>query len=105
VALCRDDVDALTLAAILNSPIAEAWLSALAEPARGGYRRFLGWTMALLPLPSDWERARAALAPIAEQALRGGEPRAIRDALLEETLAAYQLRHADVAPLLAWFAD
>jgi hypothetical protein len=36
VTLCRDDGDALTLSAILNSPIAEAWLAALAEPARGG---------------------------------------------------------------------
>ena len=60
--------------------------------------------MALLPLPSDWERARAALAPIAEQALAGCEPRSVRDALLEETLSAYRLRHSDIAPLLAWFA-
>jgi len=104
VALCRDERDALTVAAVLNSPLAEAWLGALAEPARGGYRRFLGWTMALLPVPADWERARTTLAPIAEQALAGCEPREVRDALLEKTLAAYGLRHADVAPLLAWFA-
>ena len=103
VALCRDEGDALTLAALLNSPVADAWLSALAEPARGGYRRFLGWTMALLPLPSDWPRAREALRPIAEQALGSADPRAVRDALLHETLEAYRLRHADVAPLLTWF--
>ena len=34
VAICADDVDALTLAAILNSPIAEAWLGALAGMER-----------------------------------------------------------------------
>jgi hypothetical protein len=105
VAICPDDVDAQTLAAILNSPIAEAWLSALAEPARGGYRRFLGWTMALLPLPKDWERARSILAPVAGAAIGGacsdGE---LRDALLHETLSAYGLSHDEMAPLLAWLA-
>jgi hypothetical protein len=104
VALCRDDEDALALSAILNSPIAEAWLAALAEPARGGYRRFLGWTMSLLPLPVDWRRSRAALAPIAERAIRvDGDSLALRDELLEATLAAYRLRHSDMAPLLTWF--
>ena len=105
VGICADDVDARTLAAILNSPIAEAWLGALAEPARGGYRRFLGWTMALLPLPNDWTRARSIFAPIADAAMRGactgGE---LRDALVHETLAAYGLTHDEVAPLLAWLA-
>jgi hypothetical protein len=105
VAICADDIDALTLAAILNSPVAEAWLGALAEPARGGYRRFLGWTMALLPLPNDWARARSILAPIAGAAMRGacvaGE---LRDALLHETLAAYGVSHDDMAPLLAWIS-
>lgn len=105
VAICADDVDARTLAAILNSPLAEAWLGALAEPARGGYRRFLGWTMALLPLPNDWTRARSILAPIGDAAMRGacggGE---LRDALVHETLAAYGLTHDEVAPLLAWLS-
>jgi hypothetical protein len=104
VALCRDSVDARAFAAILNSPLAEAWLAALAEPARGGYRRFLGWTISLLPLPRDWQRARETLAPIADAAIRGelaaGE---LRDALLTESLAAYELRHDEVAPLLTWF--
>ncbi|HKW46117.1 MAG TPA: N-6 DNA methylase [Gemmatimonadaceae bacterium] len=104
VAICQDDTDALTLTAILNSPLAEAWLAALAEPARGGYRRFLGWTMALLPLPLDWKHARAALAPIAERAMHGEEHTAIRDELSHQTLAAYRVRHDDMAPLLSWFA-
>lgn len=105
VAICADEVDARTLAAILNSPVAEAWLGALAEPARGGYRRFLGWTMALLPLPNDWTRARAILAPVADAAMRGtcagGE---LRDALVDNTLAAYGVTHDEVAPLLAWLS-
>src|SRR5207237_1522540 len=89
VALCRDDADALALTALLNSPVAEPWLAALAEPARGGYRRFLGWTMSLFPLPTDWRRTRDALAPIASAAMRSDQdPIALRDVLLRETLAA-----------------
>jgi hypothetical protein len=91
---------ALALAALLNSPLAAAWLGLVAEPARGGYQRFLGWTMALLPLPHDWPRARASLAPLAERAIDGCPP---SDAtLLAATLDAYRLDVADVAPLLAW---
>jgi len=104
VALCPDDADALALTALLNSAVAEAWLAALAEPARGGYRRFLGWTMSLFPLPTDWRRTRDALAPIASAAMRSDQdPIALRDVLLRETLAAYRLRHTDLAPLLTWF--
>ena len=104
VALCRNRSDALALAALLNSAVADAWLAALAEPARGGYHRFLGWTMSLFPLPADWPRARDALAPIAEAAMRGDhDPLALRDALVHEALAAYRLRHAHIAALLTWF--
>ena len=105
VAICRDTVDARALAALLNSPIAEAWLAALAEPARGGYRRFLGWTMSLLPLPRDWQRARETLAPLAAAAIRGDLAAAeLRETLLMEALAVYRLDHDDVAPLLTWFS-
>jgi hypothetical protein len=102
--LCREYEDALALAAILNSPIAEAWLAALAEPARGGYRRFLGWTMALLPIPSDWRRAREILAPVALRIMSSAEPATYRDVLLDAVLDAFHLRHHELAPLLAWFA-
>ncbi|HWH51856.1 MAG TPA: DNA methyltransferase, partial [Gemmatimonadaceae bacterium] len=47
VARCSDLVDADTLATLLNSAVARAWLNAIAEPARGGYRRYFGWTMSL----------------------------------------------------------
>jgi len=100
VARCRDIEDAYTLAALLNSPIIAAWLNALAEPARGGYRRYLGWTVSLMPLPIDWSRARETLSPIAERATRGSPPDA--DTLLAAVLRAYRLRECDVEPLLLW---
>jgi Eco57I restriction-modification methylase len=102
--LCREYEDALAFAAILNSPVAEAWLAALAEPARGGYRRFLGWTMALLPIPSDWHRARALLAPLALEIMRSPEPATFRHILLDTVLDAFHLRHRELDPLLAWYA-
>ena len=102
---CRDAIDALALTAILNSPIAEVWLAALAEPARGGYRRFLGWTMALLPIPTRWNRAREILAPVAESIMNGtDDASAFRDELVSAVLDGYELTHREVAPLLAWFS-
>lgn len=88
---CDAERDAWALAALLNSTIAAAWLNAIAEPARGGYRRYLGWTVAQLPLPSDWSRARLVLA-----STRGFDD----DALLAAVLEAYGLDHAAVADLL-----
>lgn len=93
VVRCADDVDAWALAAALNSRLAASWLNALAEPARGGYRRYLAWTVGLFPLPHDWSRAREILA-----AARGQPD----DPLLEAVLAAYRLDRNDVAALLDW---
>jgi hypothetical protein len=90
---CADDVDAWALAALLNSPLAAAWLNAIAEPARGGYRRYLGWTVGLLPIPRDWTRARTLLAEA-----RFGDD----DRLLDATLAAFRLARPEVASLLQW---
>jgi len=103
VARCRDETDALAFAAWLNAPIARAWLAALAEPARGGYHRYLGWTLALLPLPRDWDRARLVLRPLAERACGGDVPS--DGTLLEACLEALGLRHRHVAPLLAWMEE
>jgi hypothetical protein len=100
VARCSDATDAYTLAVLLNSPIVAAWLNALAEPARGGYRRYLGWTVSLMPLPTDWSAARDKLAPIADRAINGSPPDA--DTLLAAVLKAYHLRERDVEPLLLW---
>ena len=97
---CPELDDALALAALLNSPLAAAWLNTIAEPARGGWHRYLGWTISLLPIPEEWPRARALLAPIAERAMLGAPPTDIE--LLDAACRAYRLKHADVAPLLAW---
>jgi hypothetical protein len=92
---CPEECDAWALAALLNSPLASAWLNAIAEPARGGYRRYLGWTVGQIPLPSDWPRARSILAAAARRSA---------DELLDAALAAYALRADDVAPLLRWLS-
>ena len=96
---CECFDDARALAALLNSPLAAAWLNVLAEPARGGYHRYLGWTMSLLPL-RKWERARRELAPLCTRAMSGDVP---TDAeLLEAALAAYGLSVEELEPLLSW---
>jgi len=97
---CRDPRDAHALAALLNSPLIAAWLALIAEPARGGYRRFLAWTIALLPMPRAWSHARELLAPLAQRAQRGREPD--NNELLDATLRAYRLRHPDIEALLQW---
>ncbi|HMA02531.1 MAG TPA: DNA methyltransferase [Gemmatimonadaceae bacterium] len=99
---CAEHDDALALMALLNSPLAAAWLHVLAEPARGGYHRYLGWTVALLPLPRDWRFARELLVPLAQRALDGHLPSSCE--LVDAATRAYGLRATDVAPLIAWSA-
>ncbi len=95
--------DAHGLAALLNSRVIGAWLAAIAEPARGGYCRYLGWTCARLPIPRHWDDARRPLARIARRAARGEVPDpSILDA---EVAAAFGLSAEQLAPLLAWHAD
>jgi hypothetical protein len=100
VTRCQDATDAHALAALLNGALARAWLNAVAEPARGGYRRYFGWTVALLPVPVDWSRARDILAPLGERARCGSPPSEVE--LLDAALAAYGLDAEVVAPLVAW---
>jgi hypothetical protein len=92
--------DAWALDALLSSPLASAWLDAIAEPARGGWRRFLAWTVAALPIPADWLRARTLLAPLGRRRAIG-DP-ASPDEHLAIVVAAYQLDQRHVQPLLAW---
>jgi len=100
VAECERLDDARALAALLNSPLAAAWLNVLAEPARGGYHRYLGWTMSLLPLPTNWDRARRELAPLCKRARSGDVP---TDAeLLEAVIGAYGVSVEEIEPLLSW---
>jgi hypothetical protein len=94
------EADAHALCTIINSPVAAAWLNVLAEPARGGFHRYLAWTVGLLPLPNDWTRARAALGPIGERAAGGDAPP--NDELSALVMAAYRLSAGALAPLLSW---
>jgi hypothetical protein len=100
VVRARSEDDAHALAVLLNSSVGAAWLGALAEPARGGYRRYMGWTCARFPIPAAWDDARALLAPIGRAAATGDQPDAWT--LTERVLQAYGVRHAVVAPLLSW---
>lgn len=103
VTRCQNATDAHALTALLNGPIARAWLNSIAEPARGGYRRYFGWTMSLLPLPTNWQRARDLLAPLGERARLGARPTEID--LLDASLSAYGLDNEEIAPLVAWAAE
>jgi hypothetical protein len=100
VVACDREEDAHALAAVLNSMVAIAWLNALSEPARGGYHRYLGWTVALLPMPRDWERARTLLSPLGMRAAAGLDLPA--DELTRAVARAYRIRPAELEPLLAW---
>ncbi len=100
VVSCLRASDAHALVALLNSSLISAWLSLIAEPARGGYHRYLGWTMALVPVPREWDRAASILAPIGERAFAGIPPQA--DSLSAAILDAFRLGLADVAPLIRW---
>lgn len=97
---CPTLADALAFAAIMNSDVAAAWLAAIAEPARGNFHRYLGWTIARLPIPIDWPRARRILLPLAEAAMRGESPAST--SLRAAVLDAYNVSDADVAALLTW---
>jgi hypothetical protein len=100
---CKTLEDAHALATLLNSPLAAGWLNVLAEPARGGYRRYLGWTVSLFPVPKDWDYARSRLAPLGARAMAGDIP---TDAeLLAASVESYRLTLADLEPLLSWNRD
>ena len=100
VVRCPAPEDGLALVALLNSPLVSCWLSLIAEPARGGYHRYLGWTMAMLPIPRDWARARDVLAPLGREGVDGSPPSPHE--LLDRTVAAFRIRRCDVAPLVEW---
>ena len=96
--------DAWALEVLLSSPIAAAWFHALAEPARGGFKRFLGWTVASLPLPTNWEQARRTLVAFRRDTRRRGL-RTPADCPEEQTAvvaAAYGLPLRTLSPLLQW---
>ena len=51
---CADPLRAWGLCALLNSTPARAFLWALAERARGGWRRHFAWVISSLPMPPRW---------------------------------------------------
>jgi methylase of polypeptide subunit release factors len=97
------EADAFALHALLQSTITAAWLDPIAEPARGGFRRFLGWTVASLPLPVDWPAARHRLAPFGEQLHRDSSVPPARETLDEEVTRAYGLSSHHIQPLIDWY--
>lgn len=92
--------DAQALDVLLTSPLAAAWLDAIAEPARGGWRRFLGWTVAALPVPENWTSARVPLARFwrAQQSATPPSP----EEHLAVVAAAYGIPLQTLIPLLSW---
>lgn len=100
VVLTASTAEAYALATWLNSPLAASWLAALAEPARGGFRRMFGWTVSLMPIPRDWDHSVALLAPLGERAAAGNVPS--DEEILDASLAALGLATRDVAALLTW---
>jgi Type I restriction-modification system methyltransferase subunit len=97
---CTEMCDALALTALLNSPLSAAWLNVIAEPARGGYHPYLGWTMSLLPGPRNWKRASMILAAVTRAALDGSPPS--KAELVRVTLDAFELKPSSVEALLRW---
>jgi hypothetical protein len=102
VAACNDPNDAFALAALLNSPLAAAWLNLLADQARGGYRRYMAWTLSLLPIPTNWAESREPLADAGQRGYSGGEVGS--DELLDLAIQAYGVSHSTMEPLLTWNA-
>ena len=92
--------DALALNTLLSSPIVAAWLDTIAEPARGGFRRYLGWTVASLPLPPNWTHARSALADLSRHCASGITLPAHEH--IAATADAYGVTVASMQPLLEW---
>ncbi len=84
------DEDAHLLAAVLNSTIARAYLKAIAERASGGYFRFLGWTVALLPFPENPDPAvRLRCVRLSRAVLNSTVARAYLKAIAERAAGGY----------------
>jgi hypothetical protein len=92
--------DAYALNALLTSPVAHAWLDCIAEPARGGFRRYMGWTIASLPIPADWISVRLPLA-IAGRRIANGDT-VSHDEHVAIVADAYGIPVQRLLPLLEW---
>lgn len=92
--------DACALNTLLTSPVAAAWLDVIAEPARGGWRRFLGWTVAALPVPANWDSVRASLANFWH--LQQSGPTPTPEQHVAVVAAAYGIPLQSLLPLINW---
>jgi len=95
------DEDAHLLAAVLNSIVARSYLKAIAERASGGYFRFLGWTVALLPFPDEPDAAarRCCIETSREAHSAAGLDDAGRRRLDDQVAHLYRLSTADLRQL------
>ena len=95
------DDDARALHTLLTSPVAGAWFEALAEPARGGFRRYLGWTVATMPIPQHWLSARHTLAEYWKEHADGTARDPFEHSAVVADAFGIPLRHLE--PLLRWY--
>lgn len=96
------DHDAWAVSALLASPICTAWLDCLAEPARGGFKRYLGWTVASLPMPANWLTARITLAELGVRLASSST--VTPEEQIDIVADAYGIPVASLQPLLDWNA-
>jgi hypothetical protein len=86
----HSDADARMIAALFNSLPVRTFARAIAERAKDARFRFFAWTLACLPLPTDWTRHPAGreLAAIATAAHRRGGILPAEQVLLDRSVAA-----------------
>lgn len=92
--------DAWALSTLLASPLATAWFAALAEPARGGFHRYMGWTVATLPVPRQWISVRTMLAAYARR--NPAHTASSTREYLELMCRVYDLPADSVLPFVQW---
>ena len=100
------DLDrAMVLAAFFNSLPVRTFARAIAERAKDARFRFFAWTIAVLPLPRDWERP-ATVAPLLDIAraahAAGGVDAPVQQRLDRLVAAAYGLDQDDLGALSAF---
>jgi len=62
----------------------------------------MGWTMSLVPMPRDWERALPILAPIGARSCEGHH--VTENQLFDAGIQAYDIARRDVEPLVEWMS-
>lgn len=92
--------DAFALNALITSPAAEAWIACIAEHARGGFRRYMAWTIAAFPIPRLWIDVRPALAELGRIIAEGRKPDAESHSRI--VADAYRVHADDIHPLIEW---